>query len=493
MSSTIRRISAFAFAIVAAVLLTVSALAYRAVRRSEDANRSVAHTHQVLSALNNVLATMVDAETSTREYAGVRVSRHLELFEEAKGDLPARLDTLVSLTADNPTQHRRAIDLRDRAAETMRLLQEIVAFGQSKQLISLDLRDREKADMDAIRTTVAEMQSAEQGLLERRAATASAAAAATQALMSGVVLIAFCVLAVSFVLVDRRAVQLRHANVSLGDRVRERTARLEAALASEQTARADAERAHHDRARLLRAEQQAHAEADAANQSKDAFLARVSHELRTPLNALMGWTRMLRDGQLPSARMAHAIESVDRNAAMLKTLVEDLVEISRMTAGKFQLERRHLDIVAVVRESAALLEPAAAAKDIRIQLKIESEPITVDGDPTRLRQVFWNLVSNAIKFTPAKGRVGLRVLLCDGAVEIRVVDSGQGIAPEFLPHVFEPFSQADAGGQGLGLGLAIVNQLVEAHDGRITVTSSGEGAGSTFTVALPLVQVPESV
>src|SRR5262249_51909711 len=160
-----------------------------------------------------------------------------------------------------------------------------------------------------------------------------------------------------------------------------------------------------DRKRLLEAERQARAEADAANRSKDVFLARVSHELRTPLNALMGWIRMVRDGQLPTDRVPSAIESIDRSANVLNKLVEDLLEMSRITTGKLQLDRVHLDLVAVVRESVSMLEPAANAKDIRVETKIEAEPVTVDGDATRLRQVLWNLLSNAIKFTAPAGQV----------------------------------------------------------------------------------------
>ena len=252
-------------------------------------------------------------------------------------------------------------------------------------------------------------------------------------------------------------------------------------------------RAEDERVRLLAGEQQARAEADAANRSKDVFLAKVSHELRTPLNALMGWTRMLRNRELPSARVPHAIASIDRNGEVLKTLVEDLVEMSRVSTGKLQLDRRHLDIVAVVRESMNLLEPAANAKNIRVEMDSDSERVIVDGDPTRLRQVLWNLLSNAIKFTPPEGRVALRLRSASGEVEITMVDSGQGIASEFLPHVFEPFSQAENSGQGLGLGLAIVHQLVTAHDGRISAMSPGVGGGATFTVFLPVVRVPESV
>jgi signal transduction histidine kinase len=248
-----------------------------------------------------------------------------------------------------------------------------------------------------------------------------------------------------------------------------------------------------DRKRLLDAERQARADADAANRSKDVFLARVSHELRTPLNALMGWARMLRDGQLSPDRISHAATAIDRNSDVLNKLVEDLLDMSRVTTGKLQLDRHPVDIVAVARESVNLLEPAANAKRIRVDTNINAGPITVAGDATRLRQVLWNLLSNAIKFTPPDGIVAFRVSLSNGRVDISVADTGQGITADFLPHVFEPFAQADGSGQGLGLGLAIVNQLVKAHDGSIAAASPGVGAGATFTVSLPVLRMPESV
>lgn len=252
-------------------------------------------------------------------------------------------------------------------------------------------------------------------------------------------------------------------------------------------------RAEEDRAHLLQVEQRARAEADAANRSKDVFLARVSHELRTPLNALMGWTRMLRDGSVTAGKVPNALASIDRNADVLNKLVEDLLDMSRLTSGKLQLDRKHLDIVAVVRESVHLLEPAADAKHIRLEARLDAESVTVDGDPTRLREVFWNLLSNAIKFTPDDGRVTVRAQVTDGVVEISVTDTGQGIAPEFASHIFEPFTQAESGGLGLGLGLAIVQQLVTAHDGRVHARSEGIGMGTTFTVSLPVVRMPEAV
>jgi signal transduction histidine kinase len=484
--TNIRRTSGIAFGLVAIAVSIVSALAYGTLRRSDEANESVAHTYQVLNALERVVTEIVDAENGVRGFAIGGVRRYLEPFNRANRELVLRIEAVARLTADNPVQQRNVSGLRSQANAVMQVLQLMISRAESNEGIPPYMSEREKENMDTVRATLQRMRIEEQQFLVQRNLSAASADVRTRVLVVSLIAAAFSVLAVSFLFVDRRAVQVSQLNRSLAERVRERTTKLEQALADEQEARRQAEHAQ-------RREQQARAEADAANRSKDVFVARVSHELRTPLNALVGWARMLHNGQLAEERMGHAIAAIDRNGEVLKTLVEDLVDMSRMTTGALQLNRQNLEVAALVRESLNLLEPAASAQSIIIEADIESRPMLIDGDSTRLRQVLWNLLSNAIKFTPAQGRVILTVRSSGEEVEIRVTDKGQGIAPEFLAHVFEPFSQADSSGQGLGLGLAIVHQLVKAHGGRVDVMSSGVGAGTTFTVFLPMIHVPESV
>jgi len=473
MSPTIRSASAVAFGVVAVVLLVISAIGYSTALRSAEANRSVAHTYQVLNALEQVWRTTTDAETSVRGFVITGVRQYLGPFNQADEEFRSRIDAVAALTVDNPLQRRHVAELRSQTRAAMQVLQQMVSLAEKDQPILPDLSDREQRSMDAVRATLQRMRTNEQQLMVQRNQDASSADVRTRALMTVLIAAAFGTLAVSFLFVDRGAVRLARLNESLSERVRERTGQLERALANEQEARA---------------------EADAANRSKDVFLARVSHELRTPLNALTGWARMVRDRQVSPERTSHAIAAIDRNGELLKTLVEDLIDMSRMTTGALQLNRQHVDVAALVQESLNLVEPAATAKGIEIRTDIESRPIVVDGDPTRLRQVTWNLLSNAVKFTPARGHVMFSVRLMDHEVEIRVADDGQGIASDFLPHVFEPFSQADhTGALGLGLGLAIVQQLVNAHGGRIDAMSGGIGAGTTFTVRFPVVQVSERV
>ena len=232
-------------------------------------------------------------------------------------------------------------------------------------------------------------------------------------------------------------------------------------------------------------------DAEQANHLKDEFLATVSHELRTPLNAILGWARMLASMQLPPDRAQHAIAIIERNASALAHLIEDLLDVSRIVAGTLQLAPQPVDLVAVTQAALDALRPLAAAKNVQLAFSPDLPAIkAVSGDAGRLQQVIWNLLANAIKFTPDGGRVDVFIEPSQDHIEVRIVDTGHGISPDFLPRVFERFRQADGATTrrftGLGLGLAIVRQLVELHGGTVRAASPGLGRGSTFTVRLPI-------
>jgi signal transduction histidine kinase len=252
-------------------------------------------------------------------------------------------------------------------------------------------------------------------------------------------------------------------------------------------------RSEEEREQLLAREQAARAQAEEANRLKDEFLATISHELRTPLNHMLGWVMMLRSGSLQAEKSAEALETIERNVRAQNRLVEDLLDVSRTVTGRMQLHIQPVAPAQLVEAALASVRPAAEAKGVRLQVALDSRPGTISGDPDRLQQVIWNLVSNAIKFTPKGGRVQARIERLNSHVEIKVSDTGEGIAPEFLPHVFDRFSQADGSSKrrygGLGLGLAIVRHLVELHGGSVRVESPGLGQGATFTVVLPLTIV----
>jgi PAS domain S-box-containing protein len=249
-------------------------------------------------------------------------------------------------------------------------------------------------------------------------------------------------------------------------------------------------RAEERLAELLDSERAARSEAERANRLKDEFLATLSHELRTPLNAVIGWARMLQSGRLDQESAAHALEVVERNAWAQKQIIEDILDVSRVITGKLQMNVTAVDLVATVDAALDAVRPAMEAKDIKIETILDSSLRLVSGDPDRLQQVIWNVLSNAAKFTPTGGKVQIAVGQNNGHVEIEVKDTGPGIDPAFLPHVFERFRQADGTTTrthgGLGLGLAIVRHLVEIHGGTIGVENRVDGPGAVFTIRLPL-------
>ncbi len=243
-------------------------------------------------------------------------------------------------------------------------------------------------------------------------------------------------------------------------------------------------------AQLLESERAARAEAERSSRMKDEFLATLSHELRTPLNAILGWTQVLRDGHADADDLAHGLTTIERNARVQTQIIEDLLEMSRIISGKVRLDVQRVDLAPVVQAAIDTMLPTAEAKGVRLQVVLDPAARPVSGDPNRLQQVFWNLLSNAIKFTPKGGRVQVVLERVNSHLEVSVIDTGEGIAPEFLPQVFDRFRQADASTTrrhgGLGLGLAIVKQLVELHGGSVHVHSAGSNQGTTFRVLLPL-------
>ena len=271
-----------------------------------------------------------------------------------------------------------------------------------------------------------------------------------------------------------------------------------------------------ERAAAQAAERQARADAEAANRTKDEFLATLSHELRTPLNAMMGWSQLLLTRKFDQEKTLRAVETINRNTKSLATLIDDILDVSRIITGKLHIQPRACELISVIEAAIEVVRPAALAKTIQLECFLDSSVPRILGDVNRLQQVVWNLLSNALKFTPNGGRVEVR--LETGEVEMRgrgdeetgrrredqsslpsapsryvqiqVSDTGKGIAPEFLPHVFERFRQENSSTTrsygGLGLGLAIVRHLVELHGGTIQVSSPGEGMGATFTVQLPI-------
>ena len=232
-----------------------------------------------------------------------------------------------------------------------------------------------------------------------------------------------------------------------------------------------------------------------SNFTNNEFLAMVTHELRTPLTCLLGWIRMLREGKLDATSSVRALESIERNAERLELLIDDLLDVSRITSGKFRIDARRIDLATVITDTIGVVDIAARAKGIRIDTDYGGAPNFVMGDPERLQQVIWNLLTNAIKFTPEGGLITIQLKRFDSFSQITVSDTGAGISPDFLPHLFERFRQENnptaKRQSGLGLGLAIVHHLVEMHGGTIRAESRGEGQGAAFIVQLPLLEIQD--
>lgn len=247
-----------------------------------------------------------------------------------------------------------------------------------------------------------------------------------------------------------------------------------------------------ERTQMLAREQAARAEVERASRLKDDFLAMLSHELRTPLNAVLGYAQLLRAGSLSGDAMTHALDAIHRNAHAQSRLLDSLLDLTRVVAGKFELEVAEMDVCEVLRDAVDVVRPDAAAKSIEIEVEGCDQAMPLAGDGGRLLQVFWNVLANAVKFTPAHGRIGVAAVRTGDTVRVEVTDNGQGISPEFLPHIFDRFKQQPrrdrSAASGLGLGLSLVREIVQAHGGQVSASSAGEGHGATFVIALPLPQ-----
>jgi PAS domain S-box-containing protein len=285
------------------------------------------------------------------------------------------------------------------------------------------------------------------------------------------------------------ALQKAHDELEL--RVQERTQELADAVAGLKQEIVERKRVEQERAVILAREQAARQQAEIANRIKDEFLATVSHELRTPLNSILGWAVLLRSPAAEKFDSNHALEVIERNARAQTQLIDDLLDVSRIITGKLRLDLRPIELVQIVRSSVETVRPASEAKNVSIETNFGPGAVPVSGDPARLQQVLWNLLTNAVRFTPPGGRITVEVDLLGGHVQTIIKDTGIGIPAEFLPYVFDRFRQADGSltrqQGGLGLGLAIVRHMVELHGGTVEAHSEGTGLGATFRVILPVL------
>jgi signal transduction histidine kinase/CheY-like chemotaxis protein len=448
------------------------------IGRLMDAARWVDHTDRVIAETQELGRLIIDQETGVRAFLLTEDRVFLEPYERAHPDAAmAILEQEVQGGAQLARIHELGAKY-DAWAETTRIA--IAHPGGARDDAALRLR---KAEMDEMRGLLAAFVADEEGLRAVRNRQAERETMIT-AVGAAALLVA---LGVALSLLSRR--QLRVVAATYQEALA-RVASSEAALG-----------------RLVDREREARVQAQEAARMKEEFLSTLSHELRTPLTAILGWTAVLRPRlraapgvgapvpsivPLSAEVTARALGAIERNARAQAQLVDDLLDVSRIVSGKLRLDLQRMDLAATVRAAMDVVRFSAESKGVSVDAAIDPPALSMTGDTHRLQQVAWNLMSNAIKFTPRGGRVEVRLARVDLGAQIVVRDSGEGIAPEFLPHVFERFRQADSSMKrahgGLGLGLAIVKLIVEMHGGEVRAESGGPGLGATFTVTLPITQ-----
>jgi signal transduction histidine kinase len=441
--SRVRRL--FVSAVVLPIALAVIAGAWFAwqVERISAAADFIDESDRVIALVGDAQRLIVDQEMDLRSFVftgnpiflerlrGLEVDEDLDEIEQLVATQPERAEATRALRARYDAWRRHAGEL-------------VVAPARGRSAVAMAARN---VDVDAIRAKGREITDSEKSTrltrtrrFERETAVATLGAMTLLALIAGVAS-----------LTSRRQLRLVDALIT-----RERDA---------------LEKAHE------------------ALRAKDAFLTNLSHELRTPLTPILGWVSLARSKPLEGEALSRALSLIERNARAEARIVDDVLDISRIAAGKLRIAPEAVDPAAVVRAAMDVVALSAQAKNITLAAEIDASLPVILGDPARLQQVSWNLLSNAVKFTPRGGRVEIRVERCDGGVRIRVTDDGEGIPADFLPHVFAYFRQADPSMKrahgGLGLGLAIVKHLVELHGGEVSAESRGPGQGATFTVTLP--------
>ncbi|MBV9998224.1 MAG: CHASE3 domain-containing protein [Verrucomicrobia bacterium] len=451
-----------------ATLLVIWALNFwverRVFARLQRAQKEVSHLEDIRTELLRLISTYTEAETGQRGYLLTGDDNYLGPYLAAR----ARLSSLVTRVASmlgNDEGLQILLQAGQAKLEELQRTIDLRKAGQTEAALAIMRTDLGKSLMDEIRQADSRLQAE----LDMKAARILQGARhqkrqaerltwLTQGLLGGSLL--------SFYLVVRWIWRER-----------------EQMLAAEREAKQVTERA-------LATERAAHSEAARANRLKDEFLGIVSHELRTPLSAILNWATLLRDGVEKERELQEGLETIARNAQAQARLVDDLLDVGRIASGKIRLQIEAVDLREVVEAVAESLRPAVQAKGIRVKTLWGTGPLKVLGDADRLRQVVWNLASNAMKFTPRGGTIRLRLAPVDSWVELGIEDTGQGIKQEFLPRIFERFSQQDGSStrqnSGLGLGLAITRHLVELHGGTIKAESPGENQGATFRVRFPM-------
>jgi signal transduction histidine kinase/ActR/RegA family two-component response regulator len=435
------------------------------------ADEQVRQSDQFIDTISAVQALLIDMETGMRAYLMTGKDLFLQPYRAADPQLDVKLRELSNLAPTEKYQDK-AVAYLAQLAKAWRLYSREVCLSVQQgdpKFQSVDMIARGKASMDFIRTVIAKITQIEIGIRDTR----------SQEVHRTVVTVLITSIALSIVVGLILAFASRRLLFAAADTYTDALQR--------------AEQRENEKAQLLASERSARSVAEHANRMKDEFLATLSHELRTPLNAILGWAHILQRQYPGDGSLTSGLETIERNARVQTQLIEDLLDMSRIISGKLRLDIQRITPISFIEPAIDTVSVAAEAKGIRIEKILDPLAGPISGDPARLQQVMWNLLSNAAKFTPKNGKIQVVLERVNSHIEISVADTGEGISAEFLPFVFDRFRQADASStrkfSGLGLGLSIVKQLVELHGGSIRVKSPGLGQGSTFILQLPLTIV----
>jgi signal transduction histidine kinase/CheY-like chemotaxis protein len=503
MKLTVERQILIAFLLAIVSLGAISAITYQGTETLIDNLRAEKERQEALIALSEVFALVAEAEIAPRGYVLTGDEAFILQLLDAENEIKPRLERLRTLLSALPGQAERLASLRPEIwaqFDQARRINDARRQGHASTGLLKNEIQRSKSIATKIRELAEELKAAEYDALQRAASTAEYSAEWLRRflLLGSIAAVLIVALAGAGVIGEFRRREraedaLQQANLALKHANDELSRRVEAQ--SEEMLRKTGEWQSELQQRFL-AEQSARREAEMANKLKDEFLATVSHELRAPLNAILGWAKLLRSRRLDEPTTVKALETIERSAESQNRLIEDLLDVSRIIAGKLRLDSRPLAPGLIVRAALETVRPAAQTRQITLATEIPDDMPMLAGDFSRLQQVVWNLLSNAVKFTPQGGHVTVALRADESQIEIAVSDDGQGIKPEFLPHVFERFRQADSSNArrhgGLGLGLAIVRHLVEMHGGSVEAQSDGEGCGATFIVRLPVLPAQDS-
>ena len=476
------------------IVLTVLGFAfYQHTTSLQDAVDVEKSTQKTISKLDETLRLTLDVDSSVSRFVITGSDSYLGPFENAKTKIPQNLAQLRSLMLDTPSE---LDELGNLEGFTNQYIAQADDKVERRKVEGFDatissVGDRSERSITAnIRASIDKLKSAELSALEEREQSLGFSFNRTVWILiigclSGIVALGLANLVVSREIAKRRnaEVALTDANRELEDRIDDRTKELEKVNESLRLVATEREE-------LLNNEKSARRDAEIANRLRDEFMATVSHELKTPLNSILGWARMLKAGDLDEDQVKKALGTIIKNSETQNRLIEDLLDVARIISGKLVLEFEPIDPAELVHDAIQSVRPLAQAKRIEITEGVtgDASSLTILGDRNRLTQVFSNLLTNAVKFTPEGGLIEVSMNADDSHLNVSVKDNGIGIKPEFLPKVFERFRQdvsVTTRNSGLGLGLAIVRQLVEMHGGSVRVKSEGVNKGSEFTVELP--------